>query len=130
MSDWPTVVIIEDSVTQAKQIAAELSDYEVRVLIADDGPQGLRLVYSELPDVILLDVNLPSMSGYQVCRRLKRDEETAHIPVIMLTALDSADETLQGLDAGAIDYIPKDAFATENLLATLRSLNLIADNGD
>lgn len=119
------ILIIEDSPTQAKEIAASISRFDIDVLIAGDGPQGLRLAADQQPDLIVLDINLPSMSGYQVCRRLKRDDATVHIPVVMLTAADSADNMMQGLDAGAVDYIPKDAFAVENLAGTLQSLGFI-----
>ena len=110
MSEVPTIIVVEDSPTQAQEIAAYLSEREVKVLIASDGPQGLRLAAECNPSAIVLDVNLPSMSGIQVCQRLKRDPETADIPIIMVTAADSSEDALEGLDAGADDYIPKDEF--------------------
>jgi DNA-binding response OmpR family regulator len=125
MSESPLAVIVEDSPTQAKQIAANLQRYNVRTIIAHDGPEGLRAVDEHKPDLVVLDVNLPTMDGYQVCRRLKRDPNTAHIPVIMLTMADDSEATLQGLEAGADDYIPKDMFAAENLLSTLDALGIL-----
>lgn len=121
-----SVVLIEDSPTQAQQIAAHLLGFGLEVFVAYDGPEGLQLVDQVVPQVVILDVNLPSMSGFQVCRRLKRDANLAHIPVIMLTASDGSDDILQGLDMGATDYIPKDAYATDNLVATLETLGVIA----
>jgi len=97
----------------------------LNILLAEDGPDALRVVDESRPDAVILDVNLPSMSGYQVCRRLKRDPNTADIPVIMLTSSDSSDDTLRGLNVGATDYIPKDAFATENLVATLTGIGVL-----
>ncbi len=130
MDTSPLILVIEDSPTQAKQIAATLTSYNLRVVIASDGLEGLHVVDSQRPDLIILDVNLPTMNGYQVCNRLKRDSNTAHIPVIMLTTIDGADATLQGLEAGADDYIAKDEFTTENLLATLDSyLNILKGRG-
>jgi DNA-binding response OmpR family regulator len=120
------VLLIEDSATQAHEIAASMSYYNIDVLIARDGPQGLRIAVELQPDLIVLDINLPTMSGYQVCRRLKRDPKTQAIPVVMLTSSDSPDAMMEGLDAGASDYIPKDAFASENLASTLQSLGLIS----
>jgi len=120
-------VIVEDSPTQAKQIAANLAEYDVRAVIAYDGPDGLRAVDEHKPDLIVLDVNLPTMDGFQVCRRLKRDPNTRNIPVIMLTAADDSEATLQGLEAGADDYIPKDMFAAENLTSTLYALGILSD---
>ena len=72
------------------------------------------------PELIILDINLPQMDGYQVCSRLKRDPNTLHIPVIMLTSSDNVSATLKGLQAGVDDFISKDDFATDNLLDTLR----------
>ncbi len=118
-------LLIEDSPTQAQMIAAQLSRYGIRSLIADDGPDGLRAADANHPDIVLLDINLPTMDGYQVCRRLKRDPSTASIPVIILTEYDGAEDMIRGLKAGADDYIPKDVFATDNLLAALRGFGLI-----
>lgn len=130
MNESPLILVVEDSPTQAKQIAAALTAYDLRVAIAGDGLDALRMVDSDPPAVVILDVNLPTMDGYQVCSRLKRDSRTAHIPVIMLTAYDSADATLQGLEVGADDYIAKDEFTSENLLATLDSyLNFLEGRG-
>jgi DNA-binding response OmpR family regulator len=125
MTQSPTVLLVEDSPTQAQQIAAHLVEHALDVLIADDGPVALQIADEGQPDVIVLDINLPSMSGYQVCKRLKRDESTAHIPVIMLTVAGDSDHMLNGLEVGATDYIPKDEFAIENLIASLGSLGFI-----
>ena len=130
MTTATRILLIEDSATQADQIAAQLRNYGFEVEIAADGPDGLRAADESEPDVILLDINLPSMSGYQVCSRLKRDKNTAHIPVIMLTASDSSDDILRGLDVGATDYIAKDAFAADNLITTLRALGLLESDGE
>jgi len=127
MSKQARVVIVEDSPTQAKQIAGLVSQYDIDVVIAEDGPQALRVIDAMQPDLVVLDVNLPEMNGFQVCRRLKRDPETAHIPIIMLTTSSSSDEMVKGLEAGAQDYILKDDFAAETLLMTLRSLGVIEE---
>mgnify|MGYP005844620755 CR=1 FL=1 len=125
MSEAPLALIVEDSPTQAKQIAANLASHNIRTVIAYDGPEGLRAVDEYQPDLVVLDVNLPTMDGFQVCRRLKRDPNTRHIPVVMLTAADDSEATLQGLEAGADDYIPKDMFASENLTSTLVALGIV-----
>lgn len=125
MDNRPNVLLVEDSPTQSQEIAAHMTQYEIDVMIAKDGPQALRLAKELQPDVIVLDINLPSMNGFQVCRRLKRDDATSEIPVIMLTSADSSDDMLSGLDAGASDYITKDQFAPESLLTALRSLGLM-----
>ena len=120
-----TVLIIEDSTTQAKLTAGQLSQYNIKVIIAEDGLQGLRCVDEYQPDLIVLDINLPKMDGYQVCYRLKRDESTRDIPVIMLTDNDGSQEAFKGLEAGAVDYIPKDRFAIKHLLSTLQMMGLL-----
>ncbi|MCU0513728.1 MAG: response regulator [Anaerolineae bacterium] len=119
------IIVVEDSPTQAQEIAFRLSEHDIDVMIATDGPQALRLIEEMQPHLVVLDVNLPSMSGLQVCKRLKRDERTAHIPVVMFTAADRTEDILAGMEAGALDYIPKDHFAAENLLATLQRLGLV-----
>jgi DNA-binding response OmpR family regulator len=120
-------LLVEDSPTQAIEIVAALEEHGMSVITASDGLEGLEMVYQHHPDLVVLDVHLPKMNGFQVCHRLKRDPATASIPVIMLTVADSSEATLAGLEAGADDYIAKDVFAADNLIATLNSLNLLAE---
>jgi DNA-binding response OmpR family regulator len=124
MNDRPLILLVEDSPTQALEIQSHLQDYGFTVLVAEDGVSGLRCVDEHGPDLVVLDVNLPKMDGFQVCRRLKRDPQTARIPVIMLTVADSSESTITGLEAGADDYIPKDIFAVDNLISTMQSLGI------
>ena len=127
---WPLILVVEDSPTQAIQIASILSSHKVRVVIANDGLQGLRLIHSQLPDLIILDVNLPKMDGYQMCNRLKRDRETAHIPVVMMTAMVTPEATLRGMEAGASDFLTKDSLTRESLFATVNKyLHIVEQKG-
>ena len=119
------VLLIEDSKTQAAQIKATLESLGLEVRVAYDGLDGIRSVMEKHPGLIVLDVKLPGMDGFQVCRRLKRSPDTAAIPIIMLTERDEAQSTMSGLQAGADDYIPKDIFATEHLMTTLQELGLL-----
>ena len=119
------VLLIEDSKTQAAQIKATLESLGLEVRVAYDGLDGIRSVMEKHPGLIVLDVKLPGMDGFQVCRRLKRSPDTASIPVIMLTERDEAQSTMSGLQAGADDYIPKDIFATEHLMTTLQEMGLL-----
>ena len=121
----PTVLLVEDSKTQAKQIKDVLESVGLEVRIVGDGPDAIREAMENPPDLIVLDIQLPSMDGYQVCRRLKRAEETQNIPVIMLTDKAGTKETMIGLKAGADDYIPKDIFAAEHLMETLKELGVL-----
>lgn len=123
------ILLVEDSPTQSKEYALILSKEGYEVEIAEDGIIALNMAATHPPDFIVLDVNLPGMDGFQVCRRLKRDPKLATIPVVMLTAEDTASDTLHGLESGADDYIPKDVFAIENLLSTLNALTTLPDKG-
>ncbi len=121
MNAKPLVLIVEDSPTQAQEVAAAVANCGARTMVVGDGVDALNLVDQEHPMLVVLDVNLPRMDGYQVCSRLKRDPDTACIPVIMLTTADSADATIYGLGVGADDYIPKDCFAMDNLTVALKA---------
>ena len=127
MTNQPLALLVEDSPTQAIEITAALKQCGFDVITATDGLAGLDMVYEHHPVLVVLDVQLPKMNGYQVCHRLKRNPETASIPVIMMTVADSSEATLAGLEAGADDYIAKDVFAAENLVTTLNSFKLRMD---
>lgn len=119
------VLLVEDSKTQAAQIKETLESVGLTVRLAYDGPEGLRDAIENPPALIILDVKLPSMDGFQVCRRLKRAPETKDVPVIMLTEKAGPKATMSGLRAGADDYIPKDIFASEHLVDTLQELGIL-----
>jgi DNA-binding response OmpR family regulator len=127
MTKQPLALLVEDSPTQAIEITAALKQAGFDVIAAADGLAGLDMVYEHHPVLVVLDVQLPKMNGYQVCHRLKRNPETASIPIIMMTVADSSEATLAGLEAGADDYIAKDIFAAENLITTLNSFKLRMD---
>jgi DNA-binding response OmpR family regulator len=119
------ILLIEDSRTQALRIQLELARYGLNIMIARDGISGLEAVRTHRPDVVVLDVDLPELDGYAVCRTIKSDPTLDHIPIIMLTQRDAARDTLTGLEVGAVDYIPKDSFAEENLVEALRQLGVL-----
>lgn len=120
-------LLVEDSKTQAAQIKETLESVGLQVQVAYDGAEGLRAALENPPDLIVLDVKLPTMDGFQVCRRLKRSAATKDIPVIMLTEKAGPKATMSGLRAGADDYIPKDIFASEHLVDTLQELGLLTE---
>lgn len=106
----------------------EVEDYDV--IDATSGIRALEMIPDELPDLVLLDVNMPKMNGFEVCRHLKTNEETNHIPVIMLTALTDVESRVKGLDVGADDYLSKPYSPRELLARVERSLRSKAASDD
>jgi DNA-binding response OmpR family regulator len=121
----PRILLVEDSQTQALRFQLELARHGLTVEIAGDGGRGLAALQSSPPAAIILDIDLPDTNGYALCRTIKEDPATAHIPVVMLTCRDAAQDALAGLQVGAEDYIPKDSFAAQNLVESLRQLGVL-----
>jgi two-component system alkaline phosphatase synthesis response regulator PhoP len=119
------VLVVEDSPTQALHMQALLEQEGLSVLLAHDGKAGLEMAQEMGPDLIVLDVQMPEMNGFQVCSELKNRRATKDIPIIMFTRHDEREAVVLGLQTGAVDYIPKDAFADAVLLETLRQMKLI-----
>lgn len=104
------ILVIEDTPEYIEMLSSLLSEYEVYA--AKEGKKGISLAESIQPDLILLDINMPLMTGYEVCRRLKLNEKTRAIPVIFLTANDGSDFEEIGFNLGAVDFISKPFYAT------------------
>lgn len=102
----PLILAVDDEASNLQLLRQILQDH-YRLRFAKDGPRALELVREECPDLILLDVMMPGMSGYEVCAALKADPRTASVPVIFVTALTDTDDELEGFEAGAVDYITK-----------------------
>lgn len=100
------ILVVDDDVT-SRAILARLLESDYEVVFATNGQDALEQVRSAPPDVILLDVMMPDMDGYEVCRRLKADPATVDIPVIFITALDNSEAEFRGLELGALDFIIK-----------------------
>ncbi|MGK5089958.1 response regulator transcription factor [Bdellovibrionota bacterium FG-2] len=113
------VLIIEDNPDTRRFLEAMLSK-EFDVITAENGVIGIEFARNKAPDLILLDIVLPILSGYDACSLLKKDEKTKHIPVIFLSAKSSVMDITQGLSSGADDYIPK-PFDYKELLARIHS---------
>jgi len=120
-----TVLVVEDSPTQALHMQMLLEQEGLEVLLAHDGKAGLSMAQELLPDLVVLDVQMPGMNGFQVCGQLKNSRATRDIPIIMFTRHDEQEAVVLGLQTGAVDYIPKDAFADAVLLETLRQMKFI-----
>ena len=115
------ILIVEDDSLEADLLGQELADHGYQTLWAEDGEKGLQLIQESLPDLVLLDIILPKMDGFEVVKRIKLNPKTRFIPVIMVTALADMEERVKGLDSGADDYITK-PFKTFELLARVRSM--------
>lgn len=115
------VLVVDDVLPNVKLLEAKLTSEYFDVLCATSGPDALEIVQREQPDIVLLDVMMPGMNGFEVCRRIKEDETTNHIPVIMVTALDQMSDKVAGLEAGAEDFLTKPVDDI-SLFARVRSL--------
>ena len=107
MTQSPQKILIVDDSPANLEILGDLMSEEYEVLCSLSGGEGLELALAEQPDLILLDVMMPFMDGYEVCRVLKGDPRTSEIPVIFVTALNHAEDETRGLELGAIDYVTK-----------------------
>lgn len=116
-----SVLIVEDEFSQMEVLRYNFESAEYRVITAEDGEEGLLLAEEDLPDLIILDWMLPELSGIEACRRLKRNEATRHIPIMMLTARGEETDKIRGLDTGADDYVVK-PYSVQELLARARAM--------
>ncbi|MFI4974788.1 MAG: PleD family two-component system response regulator [Caulobacterales bacterium] len=101
------ILVVDDIEANVRLLQAKLQAEYYDVLTASDGVTALAIAGSEKPDIVLLDVMMPGMDGFQVCRRLKDDPETRHIPVVLVTALDGRADRISGLEAGADEFLTK-----------------------
>lgn len=117
----PRILVIDDDPTISELVAINLEMAGYEVSQANDGIQGQALAIQLLPDLIMLDLMLPKVDGFTICQRLRRDERTLDIPVLMLTALCLIHDKIEGFNAGADDYLTK-PFEVEEMLARIRAL--------
>ncbi|MGE0749837.1 MAG: PleD family two-component system response regulator [Variibacter sp.] len=115
------VLVVDDISANVKLLEARLSAEYFDVVTAMSGPEALAICRAAQCDIVLLDVMMPQMDGFEVCRRLKADPSTHHIPVVMVTALDQPSDRVRGLEAGADDFLTKPVSETA-LIARVRSL--------
>ena len=116
-----TILVVDDNPQNLELLQAYLEDLGCTAIAAVDGPEALEAVAKQNPDLILLDIMMPRMSGFEVCRRLKADPETADIPVVMVTALNELGDIERAVAAGTDDFLSKPINKLE-LLTRVRSL--------
>ena len=128
MPNRQRILCVDDERLNRTIVRDMLSSARFMVLEAENGEEALNILKQHKIDVILLDINMPGMSGFDVCRRIKADERTRHIPIIMITALTATEDRIKGIEAGAEDYINKpfseaEVLARINMLLKVKELN-------
>ena len=115
------ILIVDDEMSTLMPLKRSLESEDYAVIEAYDGREAIKKANEEIPDLIILDLMLPGMDGNEVCQHLKTDAHTRNIPIIMLTARDSVNDKVEGLDMGADDYVTK-PFVLKELKARIKSV--------
>jgi len=116
------ILVIEDEATLQKALNEVLSEEGYEVVSSLDGLRGLELAKEEIPDLILLDIILPKMDGFEVLKKIKEDDKTSQIPVIILTNLSDINDIQKALDLGATTYLVKADFHIEDVLKKIEKV--------
>ena len=116
-----TVLIVEDEPPQAEMLSYNLEKEGFRVMMAENGEDGLMMAQENVPDAIVLDWMLPGLSGIEVCRQLRSDTDTREIPILMLTARGEEEDRVRGIETGADDYVVK-PYSPREVVARLKGL--------
>ncbi|UCF00501.1 MAG: response regulator [Planctomycetota bacterium] len=103
----PVVLVVDDNIPNLELLQAYLEDMDCETIPAHDGLEALEIISKQPPDLILLDVMMPKMSGFEVCKRVKKAPKTSDIPIIMVTALNEFGDIERGIDSGTDDFISK-----------------------
>lgn len=128
----PEILVVDDNEQNLELIQAYLEDMDCNLLSAYNGPDALKISEDRQPDLILLDIMMPKMSGFEVCRRLKNSDRTKNIPIIMVTALNEFGDIERGIDSGTDDFISKPVNKLELLtrVKTMLKLKNLSDTLD
>jgi two-component system alkaline phosphatase synthesis response regulator PhoP len=125
----PVILVVDDNQQNCELLQAYLEDVDCRTIPARDGLEALKIVAKTPPDLILLDVMMPKMSGFEVCKRIKNDPKNSGIPIIMVTALNEFGDIERGIDSGTDDFLSKPVNKLELLtrVKTLLKLKHLTD---
>ncbi len=119
-SEQDAILVVDDQPANLKVLLSFLQEHDYQVYMVDSGQRALHILPKIHPDLILLDVMMPGMNGFEICRKIKADENLASLPVIFMTALDSVGDKMAGFAAGAVDYITK-PFQQAEVLARINT---------
>ncbi len=114
------ILIVDDTLANLRVLSSMLTEQRYKVRGVSNGPMALTVARSATPDLILLDINMPDMDGYEVCRHLKEEQKTREIPIIFISALDEVSDKIQAFMAGGVDYVTK-PFQFEEVLARVET---------
>lgn len=117
--DLPLILIVDDVPNNIKVLGAILKELNCRLAAATNGVQALEIIEEEKPDIVLLDIMMPQMNGYDVCEKVKQNPELVDIPILFLTAKTGTEDVVKGFELGALDYITK-PFKAKELLARVK----------
>ncbi|MBU0706777.1 response regulator [Patescibacteria group bacterium] len=116
------VLIVEDEEIISKALATKLGKNKFNITLAMDGATGLELAKKEMPDIVLLDLIMPKMSGFEVLEKIKKDPATNKIPVVILSNLDDSSYLKKGIEAGAAEYMVKTRTNLEEIIAKIHEI--------
>ena len=118
------ILVVDDNQQNLELLQVYLEDINCRTIPAHNGPEALEIIRKDPPDLVLLDVMMPKMSGFEVCKRIKSDPKTTDIPIIMVTALNEFRDIERGIDSGTDDFISKPVNKLELLTRVKTMLKL------
>lgn len=115
-----TILVVDDNNDNLRLLTGLLNEHHYKVRLAPSGKRALATIRKEAPDLVLLDIMMPEIDGFEVCRQLKEDEQTAGIPIIFISALDETIDKVKAFTLGGVDYITK-PFNAEEVLARIKT---------
>ncbi|MFI4911166.1 MAG: two-component system response regulator [Sedimentisphaeraceae bacterium JB056] len=125
----PTILIVDDNIPNLELLQAYLEDTDCHLEQAEDGYKALEMIEANKPDLLILDVMMPKISGFEICKRLKNDPKTADMPIIMVTALSEMGDIERAIDCGTDDFLSKPVNRIE-LLTRVKTMLRIKDLSD